>query len=139
MHLEYTLRKPVILVDNTSAIKLAENPEFHKRSKHIDIIFHFNRWALRHNKAELIYIPSKRQLADILTKNLPRPQFRALLGIAQLIPPWIRVFILRGARDLFTYIIYYLYNILKVIYNILIIFYVNYIIYQLYHIYFIII
>jgi len=33
-----------IFVDNTSAIRLAENPEFHKRSKHIDVRFHFTRF-----------------------------------------------------------------------------------------------
>jgi hypothetical protein len=32
-----------IHVDNESAIKLAKNPEFHNRSKHIDIKYHFLR------------------------------------------------------------------------------------------------
>ena len=34
---------PIILVDNQGSLKLAENPEFHKRTKHIDIIYHFIR------------------------------------------------------------------------------------------------
>jgi len=32
-----------ILCDNQSAIKLAKNAVFHKRSKHIDIQYHFTR------------------------------------------------------------------------------------------------
>lgn len=28
---------PTLLLDNQSAIKLSENPEFHRRTKHIDI------------------------------------------------------------------------------------------------------
>lgn len=34
------------MIDNQSAIKLVRNPEFHKRSKHIDIHFHFIREKL---------------------------------------------------------------------------------------------
>ena len=30
-------------VDNQSAVKLEKNPEFHKRTKHIDVRFHFIR------------------------------------------------------------------------------------------------
>lgn len=35
--------KPRLLCDNQSAIKLIKNPEFHQRSKHIDIRYHFIR------------------------------------------------------------------------------------------------
>jgi hypothetical protein len=69
LDLGYTARTPRILVDSDSAKKLAENPEFHKRSKHIEIIYHFNRQAIQEGKVELIYIPRKYQLADFLTKN----------------------------------------------------------------------
>ena len=43
LYLGYTPSKPTILVDNKAAIKLAENPEFHKRSKYIDIQYHYIR------------------------------------------------------------------------------------------------
>ena len=33
----------LLLLDNQSAIKLAKNPVFHKRSKHIAIKYHFIR------------------------------------------------------------------------------------------------
>lgn len=32
------------LMDNQSAIRLIKNPEFHKRTKHIDVRYHFNNW-----------------------------------------------------------------------------------------------
>jgi hypothetical protein len=59
-----------IMVDSKSAKSLAENPEFHKRSKHIDIQYHFIREVIRNNKATLYYINTKLQLADSFTKGL---------------------------------------------------------------------
>jgi len=51
-------------------MKLAENPEFHKRTKHIDIIYHFIREAIRDEKAKLVFVRTTEQLADGLTKGL---------------------------------------------------------------------
>ena len=39
----HVLDTTVILCDNQSEILLSENPVFHDRSKHIDIIYHFIR------------------------------------------------------------------------------------------------
>jgi hypothetical protein len=69
LQLGYINTIPKILVDNEGAKKLAENPEFHKRSKHIDIIYHFTRDAIQNNLIKLVPIPSKDNIADILTKN----------------------------------------------------------------------
>ena len=38
---------PPILIDLASAIKLAKNPKFYKRSKYIDIAYYFLREAIR--------------------------------------------------------------------------------------------
>jgi hypothetical protein len=59
-----------ILVDNKGSLKLAENPEFHKRTKHIDIQYHFIRECINNNKVKVGYIPTKEQLADGFTKGL---------------------------------------------------------------------
>lgn len=64
-----------INVENQSAIKLAKNSEFHKRSKHIDIKFHYVRDVLDSKYIEINYIPSENQLADIFTKPLSKQQF----------------------------------------------------------------
>lgn len=63
---------PPILVDSQSAIKLAENPEFHKRTKHIDISYHFIREAINKNIVKILYIPTKEQKANGFTKPLDR-------------------------------------------------------------------
>ena len=63
------------MVDNQSAINLAKNAEYHKRSKHIDVRFHFIRDVVNQNKICIQYVKSKDQKADILRKALPKQQF----------------------------------------------------------------
>ena len=59
---------PVIMKDNTKVIKLSDNPEFHKKTKHINIKYHFIREFVKENKIRLLYINTKEQLVDPLTK-----------------------------------------------------------------------
>lgn len=58
-------------IDIQGAIKLIKNPEFHKRTKHIDIRYHFIKDKLRDGAMSIEYIRSKDQCADFLTKSLP--------------------------------------------------------------------
>lgn len=58
--------------DNLGAIKLASNPVFHQRSKHIDIKYHYVRDALRDEDIKIKHVPTADMIADILTKGLPR-------------------------------------------------------------------
>ena len=62
----------VIFYDNQSCIKLTENPVFHDRSKHIEIKYHFVRDCVQRGAVKLAYIFTHKQVADILTKSLPR-------------------------------------------------------------------
>ena len=81
---ENELKMPIYFMDNQSAIRLIKNPEFHKRSKHIDIRYHFVREKFEDDEFSLDYIPSKEMLADIFTKALPKDTFnylRALTGV----------------------------------------------------------
>ena len=64
------IRIPTLLTDSESALKLANNLEFHKRSKHIDITYHFIREAILDKKVDLIYVNTKKQLANGFTKAL---------------------------------------------------------------------
>jgi hypothetical protein len=76
-----------IFIDNKSAIQLCNNPVFHERSKHIDTRFHFIRECVQDGKINVEYVPTGEQLADIMTKALPRPRFQELrrkLGIIDL-------------------------------------------------------
>ena len=67
-----------IQIDNLSALKFAENPMFHARSKHIDIRHHFVRERIASNEVVLNHCASEDNMADILTKALPRPIFVSL-------------------------------------------------------------
>jgi hypothetical protein len=74
----------LILVDNQSTIDLSENPEYHKRTKHIDIIYHYTRDQIRQKRITIQFVPTKKQLADILTKNLRLPIYDSLKELANM-------------------------------------------------------
>lgn len=60
----------MIYNDNQSAQKLASNPIFHKRSKHIDVRYHFVRECVSNNLITIRYQQTNEMVADILTKSL---------------------------------------------------------------------
>ena len=62
----------VIYADNQGAIKLSENPQFHARTKHIDIRYHYIRTAQERNEVSVVYIPTADMTANLLTKALSR-------------------------------------------------------------------
>lgn len=67
----------VIFGDNQGAIALAKNPQFHARTKHIDIQHHFVREKQAEGEVDIQYTPTERQIADGLTKALPKDAFEA--------------------------------------------------------------
>lgn len=67
-----------LFCDNQSAIRNVHNPEFHKRTKHIDVQFHFIREKQEDGTIDIKYIPTEKQLADIFTKPLHGPLFERL-------------------------------------------------------------
>ena len=70
MDLDYGQPVP-LLIDNQSAIRLAKNPMYHKRSKHIEIKWHWLREKVGElNVVELVYVRSTDNTADIFTKAL---------------------------------------------------------------------
>jgi len=84
LNLGYKIPIPIILIDNQSAIKLANNPKFYKRSKHIDLIYYFTRQVIADNKVNILYIPTKEQIADFLTQHLPNLQQKCLIKEANI-------------------------------------------------------
>jgi hypothetical protein len=58
--------------DNQAAIKLAQDDNYHARTKHIDIRYHFIRDVVERKLIALEYCPTEDMTADILTKALPR-------------------------------------------------------------------
>ena len=76
----------VIFNDNQGAQKLAKNPIFHARTKHIDIRHHFVREALEYGLVQLEYLCTGKMTADVLTKGLPGPNHRKCLEMLGLGP-----------------------------------------------------
>jgi hypothetical protein len=58
--------------DNQGALALVQNPEFHARTKHIDVSAHYVRELAEDQKISLQYIHTDEMLADMLTKPLKR-------------------------------------------------------------------
>ncbi|CAP94943.1 Pc21g00460, partial [Penicillium rubens Wisconsin 54-1255] len=76
-------RSPVtnIMADNQSAIALSRNPEFHKRTKHFNVKFHYQRAVLNAGEIGFQYIPTEKQAADGLTKPLGPTAFAKLCSL----------------------------------------------------------
>jgi hypothetical protein len=69
------LEKVPLSCDNESAIKIANNPIQHSRTKHIDIRHHFLRDHVAKGDIILEGVRSEDQLAEIFTKPLDKTRF----------------------------------------------------------------
>ena len=67
-----------ICEDNQGAISISKNPRDTQRTKHIDIRFHFVRESIHKNVLTIEKCESRDQIADTLTKSLPRLAFEKL-------------------------------------------------------------
>jgi len=59
-----------IKVDNSGCIDVSKNPVEHKRTKHIDIRYHFVRQAITTDKVTLEHCGTNDMVADPMTKEL---------------------------------------------------------------------
>ena len=67
----YPQPSTTIMCDNTSAIGIATDSIKQKRSKAVDMRFHWIRDRVRQAQFTITYIPTQQNLADYFTKNLP--------------------------------------------------------------------
>jgi len=68
----YPQEPTIIMCDNTSAIGIATDSIEQKRSKAVDMRFHWIRDRVRQDQFIIAYIPTLQNLADYFTKNLPK-------------------------------------------------------------------
>jgi hypothetical protein len=77
-----SLANVVVFNDNQGAGKLTENSVYHARLKHIDGRYHFIRDAVKKHPIKILYLPTEKMIADVLTKALPKENHdRCILGL----------------------------------------------------------
>jgi hypothetical protein len=75
----------LIFADNKNAIDLIINPLYHKRTKHIEVRWHWIREMVDRKKIILRYLPISEMIADGLIKSLPAlafSKFRIMLNLS---------------------------------------------------------
>ncbi|GJR57692.1 retrovirus-related pol polyprotein from transposon TNT 1-94 [Tanacetum coccineum] len=66
---------------NQGAIHLLRNHVFHKRTKHINVRYHFIREVLEANTVKVLKVGTEHNAADALTKVVPRRQLQHCLEL----------------------------------------------------------
>ena len=65
-----------LFCNNQAALKLVQDDNYHARTKHIDIRFHFIRKVIANGAINVVHCPTDDMTADILTKALPHWKVR---------------------------------------------------------------
>lgn len=69
-----------LYADNTSSIWITENLIFYECTKHIEVDYHFIRDEFKRDVISLPHVSTELQIANILTKSLPRPHHQFLVA-----------------------------------------------------------
>ena len=77
--IQMKIKLPVTLhCDNMSAIAVSKNDGKHQRTKHIEIRHHVVRDLIKEGTLQVTWVPTKSQVADVLTKCVTTNQFENL-------------------------------------------------------------
>ena len=80
-------KKGVLLMgDSESSLKLAENPVFHQKSKHILIRFHSLRDRVEAGTIELCWVDTGLNATDVLTKSVGVGVLKVCKGLIGMVP-----------------------------------------------------
>jgi hypothetical protein len=71
----------LIFSDSQGSIALGKNPEYHARTKHIDIQHHFIREHISNGNVTFQFITTDGMAADVLTKPLSREKHQRMLEL----------------------------------------------------------
>ena len=83
MHINIPRPLP-LFEDNQACITFAEGTKYHSRAKHIDMRYFFVKERVEDGTFKMVYCPTDKMLADMLTKPLPPDTFvklRDAMGI----------------------------------------------------------
>ena len=73
-----------VFEDNTGALALATTPKMRPRTKHINLVYHHFREAVRDGTIKVEHVDTTQQIGDMFTKPLPQNPFikfrRMLMG-----------------------------------------------------------
>jgi len=73
---------PVIVNgDNQGSLYLAENPQYHQKTKHIEVQYHYIRQEVKARNIALNYVPTDQMAADGLTKPLNREKHMRFINL----------------------------------------------------------
>jgi hypothetical protein len=78
--------KADMFCDNQSTVSVAHNPVASDRSRHINVKHRKVQELIENQVLSVKWIPTQEQLADILTKQMPRPQFEHLRSRLHVLP-----------------------------------------------------
>lgn len=78
LHLPQPTSPPIVYCDNLSTVLLSANPILHSRMKHLELDLFFVRERVQQGQVSVVHVSSKDQVADILTKPLPKSSFLLL-------------------------------------------------------------
>jgi hypothetical protein len=82
--LGFPVQPTQICADNEGGIFIASNPVQERRTKHIDVRFHYVCDLIEQKRIDIVWVPTDENSADMFTKNLGHikfEKFRCMLGL----------------------------------------------------------